>query len=565
MNRFAVNPTTLDIQRSRFPMNHSVKFSFNVGDVIPFDYIECLPGDTFEINTSKVIRVQPLVAPIMDNLYLDVYWFFVPNRLVWTHFINFMGENTEDAWTPQVNYTIPQITAPVGGWNVGTIADYLGIPPALAPYTVSALPFRSYALVCDQWFRSENLQNPVHVSLGDSIISGSNGSDQVTDIEKGGKPFVACKFFDVFTAALPEPQKGPAVEAFLDGKAPVLPFLDNTIEYNSIVPSGLANSTRVGFIGQQGRLSNLDPGSSVNMAANRRSGDANTFVGMYNTASSADPNQYNFGIFNNLWADLTNSGVGFSINMLRQAFATQRYFEKLARGGSRYIEIIKSFYSISSPDSRLQRSEYLGGSRIPIQINQVVQQSATDQEPTPLGDVAGMSVTGDSHSDVLYSCTEHGALLGVCVVRQNHTYQQGVERFWKRKTLFDFYNPTFANIGEQPTYTRELFAKPIAGDADDSVFGYNEAWYDYRFKPSRISGQMRSGVTGSLDIWHLGDYYSSQPYLSDSWIREDKSLLDRCLAVTSDVADQLIADFYVECIAVRPMPLYSVPGLIDHH
>lgn len=564
MNRFAQNPVNLDISRSVFNRNHSVKFSGNVGDVIPFEVTEVLPGDTFSVNTAKVVRLQPLVAPIMDNLFIDTYYFFCPTRLVWSHWKAFWGENENGAWYPQVEYSVPQLTVPSGGFNVGTIADYMGIPPkAGAGKKISALPFRAYAKICDDWFRDENLMNPINVSVNDSDVTGVNTGDQVTDIQLGGKPFIACKYFDYFTAALPGAQKaaGPSVEFALRGLLPVNAYKSK----NNLESVGGVFSDRTDLTGIKDYSINGNTGAITAV-----SGQHNKIMDTYGYeryASATDSSAVTSNIYptpSNLFANLNNTGV-FDINELRQAFAIQRYYEKLARGGSRYIEFIKTFFNVDSPDARLQRSEYLGGNRVPLNVSQVEQTSATQENLTPQGNLTGISHTGDVNSDFTKSFTEHGYIIGVCVVRYHHSYQQGVEKHWFRKTKFDYYNPTFANLGEQAVFNKEIYFNVSDNTEYPSVFGYQEAWADYRYKPNRVAGEMRSIAQTPLDFWHLADNYSSQPYLSDSWIREDKTMLDRCLAVTSEVSNQIIFDFYITSKAARPMPLYSIPGLIDHH
>lgn len=561
-SRFAGNPTGVNISRSIISRDHSVKFSFNVGDVVPFMCDDILPGDTVTIDTSKVVRLQPLVAPIMDEVFLDTYYFFVPYRLLWNHWINFMGENTASAWEPEVEYSVPQVEVPEGGYDAGTIADYMGVPIKVAGgQKISAMPFRAYALICDQWFRSENLMTPVNVNKDDSDIVGSNGSDQVIDIVKGGKPFIACKTFDYFTASLPEPQKGPDVTlplgsvAPLTGSAPVL--------------AGPGSNLNVGDSATVLNMSKVDGGKVV---ANDTDAFYLGITDIGNVASYPKSSGSNQGYRtpNNLYANLNGLNADLSmatastVNELRQAFAIQKYYERLARGGSRYIEMIKAFYGVTSPDARLQRAEYLGGNRIYLDVEQVAQQSSTKDQPTPTGSVFGLSVTGDTNSDFTKSFTEHGLLIGVCVARYHHTYQQGLERMWFRKNLFDFYNPTFANLGEVPILKKEIYFTDNA-EQNDSVFGYQEAWADYRYKPNRVAGEMRSAYSTPLDSWHLADNYSSVPSLSADWIREDKSMLDRALAVTSQVSNQLIADFYIKADYARPMPVYSIPGLIDHN
>lgn len=559
LNRFSVNPVSVDIPRSKFDLNHSVKFSGNVGDVIPFAFFDVLPGDTFSVDTAKVIRLQPLVAPIMDNVYIDTYWFFVPYRLVWNHFVEFMGENTASAWTPQVTYSVPKLTIPVGGFDVGSIADYLGVPPKTgAGRSISALPFRVYAAICSEWFRDQNLMNPVHVNVGDTTTAGSNGSDQVTDIEKGGKPFIACKYFDQFTAALPSPQKGPAATFSLAGTAPV--FADEHLNFATGKTVYPLDYLRIDSNGKSAYINDSDKTHPLFANTPTNSGGAEAYSSM-GAAGNVSTGSTSLLTPANLRVDLS-SVTQFNVNELRMAFAVQKYYEALSRGGSRYIEQVREFFGVTSSDYRFMRPEYLGGNRVPINVSQVEQTSATDSEPTPIASVAGMSVTGDNNSDFTKSFTEHGMIMGVCVMRYDHTYQQGMPKEFMYDDLFDFYNPKFANIGEQPVYLDEIYY----GNSDnDTVFGYNEAWYQYRFKPNRIAGEMRSVYNTPLDMWHLADYYNSAPNLSASWIREDKSNLDRCLAVTSAVSNQFVADFYVSCAAARPMPMYSIPGLIDHH
>lgn len=565
-SHFALNPTNIDIRRSTFDRSHSLKTSFNVGDIVPFFLDEVLPGDTFNVDTSKVVRLQTLLTPVMDNIYLDTYFFFVPNRLTWSHWKQFNGENTECAWVPQTEYEIPQITAPAdSGWSVGTIADYLGVPTGVPNLSVSALPFRAYALVMNEWFRDENLSDPLVVPVDDATVAGVNTGTFVTDVAKGGLPYKAAKYHDYFTSCLPSPQKGP------DVLIPVAAAGNYAVVGNG-KSLGLTDGSLTGLFGYQSAPSG--PTLAVN------SGTLGSSVG------TAVPSSYNLNgsvgvaTVSQLGDDLSKSGliavasgnaVAATINQFRMAFQIQKLYEKDARGGSRYIEILKSHFGVTSPDARLQRPEYLGGNRVPININQVVQQSATASGETAQGTVTGMSVTTDTHSDFTKSFTEHGFVIGVMVARYDHTYQQGLERFWSRKDRFDYYWPVFANIGEQAVKNKEIFAqgpgvKDSAGSViDDQVFGYQEAWADYRYKPSRVTGEMRSQYAQSLDVWHLADDYTVLPALSDSWIREDKTNVDRVLAVTSAVSNQLFADIYIKNRTTRPMPMYSIPGLIDHH
>lgn len=544
--RFALNPTNLDIARSTFRRDHSVKLSFNVGDVIPFYVDEVLPGDTFQLKTSMVARLQTLLTPMMDNLYLDTYFYFVPNRIVWQHWRELMGENTQSAWIPTTEYSVPQVTAPSGGWSIGSIADYMGIPTGVANLSVNALPFRAYALIMNEWFRDENLSDPLNIPVDDATLGGSNGTNYITDVVKGGMPFKAAKFHDYFTSALPAPQKGPDVTISVSGGSnyPVRTFAED-VSGSSGVPLHIRTFDEMPYnvVGVNSSTA-PEPGA------------------LWATVSTVSGNAAPF-VPTNLWAVNDGSVSATTINQLRMAFQVQKLYEKDARGGTRYIEILKSHFGVTSPDARLQRPEYLGGNRIPVNINQVVQNSATQADGTPLGDTAAFSVTTDVHGDFIKSFVEHGFVIGVMVARYDHTYQQGLERFWSRRDRLDYYFPVFANIGEQPILNKEIYAQGTT--QDDEVFGYQEAWADYRYKPSRVAGEMRSKAPTSLDVWHLADEYTTLPKLSDAWIREDKTNVDRVLAVTSSVSNQMFADLFISCKATRPMPVYSIPGLIDHH
>ena len=539
-----------DIARSRFDRSSSIKTSFNVGELIPFYVDEVLPGDTFTVDTSKVVRMQTMITPIMDNVYLDTYWFYVPSRILWTHWRELMGENRESAWIPKTEYSVPQVTAPNGGWSVGTIADYMGIPTGVDDLSVNALPFRAYAEICNEWFRDQNLQDPINVNYGDANAVGSNGGNYLVDLVRGGKPFIAAKYHDYFTSCLPGPQKGPDVT----------------------IPIGSIPQLRVGALDDKhnfstksihGRIDN--PNFALGVYANAFLAPDSTSSADLITSPSATVSSstyYNFKP-DNLWTETYSGLSAATVNQLRLAFAVQKFYERDARSGTRYVEILKTHFGVTAPDARLQRPEYLGGNRIPININQIVQQSATVEGSTPQGTPVGLPQTADTHSDFTKSFVEHGFVIGLMVARYDHTYQQGLDRMWSRKTRFDYYFPVFANIGEQPVLNKEIFAQGNA--EDDEVFGYQEAWADYRYRPSRVTGQMRSQYAQSLDVWHLADDYSQLPALSADWIKEDAATVDRVLAVTSSVSNQLFADVYVKMRCVRPMPVFSVPGLIDHH
>lgn len=548
-SRFYQNPVNLDIGRSRFKMPHEVKTTFNVGQIIPFDVQEVLPGDTFQYKTSKAIRMQPLVSAPMDNLFLDTYYFFVPNRLVWDHWKEFMGENTQSAWIPQTTYTVPHINF-FGGAYPGSIADYMGIPTSITAQRIvraNALPFRAYAMICNEWFRDENLRNYMHIDTDDTIRTAygdcdnydvNNFNDEVIAPALGGAPYIACKTHDYFTSALPGPQKGPDVSV-LGGSNPVY-FSDTLQQKNSFVKD---NS----FVPRLSTYNtSLDSVSVVN-AYMSLSGSSWQTIPYYDHVQP-----------NNWFVD----SPSITINALRLAFQIQKLYEKEARSGSRYIEILKGHFGVTAPDASLQRPQYLGGSRKYINVNQVIQTSESGN--TPQGNIAGYSLTSDTNNDFIQSFTEHGFIIGVMVARYDHTYQQGLNRMWSRKNKLDYYFPVLANIGEQPILNKEIYCD-INQAPQNEVFGYQEAWADYRYRPNIVTGEMRSNLSNSLDSWHFADDYNALPTLGDSWIKEDKSNIDRVLAVQSNVSNQLFADILIDCVATRPMPLYSIPGLIDHH
>lgn len=603
-SRFSEAPQ-VDIQRSRFERSCNVKTSFNVGQLIPFFIDEVLPGDTFEVSTSKVFRMQTLKTPIYDNLFLDTYFFYVPNRIVWDHWQNFLGENASSAWIPEVEYQIPQIEAPDGGWAVGTIADYLGIPPLVGGLSVNALPFRGYAKICQEWFADENLQDPLVIPDGDSTVSGTNGTNYVTDTAKGSYPFIANKCHDYFTSCLPSPQKGPDIgvpvatgavlpvftqglpnahfnygpasqptmdkyKVALEKSYPLMLETDNPLKFSDAQAQAYPYYFRGATFkdGSDHVTFNLRPlanSNSADLGASIVGSSSELYPKPVNNTDLKTIYQTSGNVTGltpvNLVADATKIAAFTNINELRQAFQIQRFYERLARGGSRYRELIASMFSVQIGDVRAMIPEYLGGSRLPLNVRQITQTSS-NVEGQPLGDVAGMSVTNDNHFDFVKSFTEHGYIIGVMCARYKHSYQQGIEPTFLRKSLFDYYFPVFAHLGEQKVPNACIFAQGT--DTDSEVFGYQEAWADYRYKPDRISASMRSVANSGFDTWHFADDYDSLPYLGADWIREDKSNVDRVLTVTSAVSDQIFADILVTNHTTRPMPLYSIPGLIDH-
>ncbi|ALS03617.1 VP1 [Gokushovirus WZ-2015a] len=549
-SHFSVNPINLDIQRSKFVRPSTHKTTFNAGNLIPIYVDEVLPGDTFKMNMSSVIRMSTPIYPVMDNANLDVYFFFVPNRLVWDHWKEFFGENNTTHWEQPVEYEVPQITAPTGGWAKGTIADYMGIPTKIENISVQALPFRAYCKIWNDWFRDQNLKDPAMISMDETTTAGANTGDYVTNAEKGALPLKVAKYHDYFTAALPEPQKGPEVN--IGGMTGYMPVVTREESVN------LAQATQ--NLRWKSDRTGTDP-LLITMAGTNEMNQDGTYPTKMRTLQTTVAGAKT-AIPANLWVDMTNS-TATSINALRQAFAIQRLYEKNARGGTRYIEIIKAHFGVQSPDARQQRSEYLGGTRVPINMDQVVQTSNSGDGITPQGNTAAYSLTAFNESMFTKSFTEHGYIIGLACIRTEHTYQQGIERFWSRKKMLDYYFPTLANLGEQAILNKEIYAQGNA--TDDEAFGYQEAWAEYRYKPSRVSGAMRSNYQATLDAWHYADKYSQQPILSSEWIDETSANIDRTLAVQSTTEDQFIADFYFACEATRPMPLYSIPGLIDHH
>lgn len=552
-SHFAENPTNLYIQRSRFDRSSTHKTTFNTGKLVPIYVDEVLPGDTFEMKTSAVVRMTTPIFPVMDNAYMDFYFFFVPNRLLWDHWKEFNGENTSSQWEQIVEYQVPQITPPATGWKKGDVADYFGIPTNIGTssgtWSVSHLPFRAYALIWNEWFRDQNVMTPVLIDTGDATVQGLSGDENGIQASVfGGACLPVSKFHDYFTSALPEPQKGPDVLLPLGKTAPVVTVAPPTRNYppTHALHWASENSSTMPNIGGLGYTGTMSTGFET--VADSASG-----VGS-NTGVKMAPD--------NLVASLSDA-TSATINELRLAFQLQKLYERDARGGSRYTEIIRSHFGVISPDARQQRPEYLGGDRIPITVNQVVQTSGTTST-SPQGNVAAYSLTGDVQKSFTKSFTEHGFIIGLACVRTDHTYQQGLERFWSRKNRFDFYWPALSNIGEQAILNKELYLQ--GNEQDDQAFGYQEAWADYRYKPNRVSGEFRSNnPNGGLDSWHYADYYSERPILSSQWLSETKANVDRTLSVQSSVSDQFFGDFAFQCYCTRPMPVYSVPGLIDHY
>lgn len=563
------------IERSKMPVNTNHKTTFDAGKLIPVFVDEILPGSTYSLDVSSIVRMATPVFPVMDDAKLDLYWFFVPNRLVWEHWQDFCGENNTTYWEQPIEYEVPQLAAPEGGWTEGTLADYFRIPTKVDGFTVNALPFRAYAKIWNDWFRDENLKQPCDISLDETQQTGVNTGNYITDVQLGGLPAPVAKFHDFYTSCLPNPQKGQAagfdLGATFGGTYPVYG------NGKAVGLSALANGGNILSFGLYAEKPSSAYASHYLSGATNAFGysvgDSVTTSGGYGFANG----DYAVGVVESgesgLQTSIPDTRIGgqITINELREAFAVQRFLELQARAGSRYVEILRSSFGVISDDARLQRSEYLGGARVDIQMDSVVQtsNSNSDAGTTPQGNVAGYSSTGVRRdAGFTHSFVEHGYLFCLACVRNVNTYQQGLMEMWQRKSKLDFYWPTFAHIGEQPVKNKTIYLQSdtvVDEDGDivnDQTFGFQEAWASYRFKPSGVSGLMRSNATGTLDSWHYADYYESLPTLSSGWIDSDKANINRTLAVQDE--NQFIADFNFSGSQVLPMPTYSVPGLIDH-
>lgn len=539
--------------RTRFNRDQTILTTFDSGKLIPFYVDEVLPGDTFNVNTSAIIRMTTPKYPVMDDSFIDFYYFYCPNRILWDDFKQFMGEVEDTPWMPKKEYKVPKLKFNTGTQHQpfeGSILDYMGVPtkainPTNNNVEINALPVRAYVKIWNEFFRDENVGNSATLKTTSENQSYEDGGDGETLEQtlnhawKGGRCLPVNKFHDYFSSCLPYPQRGPEVTLPLAGNAPVqLKDVNGNLyeDAKSIYFNATTADTHLNYIFNQKMGTLLNPDQYANIIGTDISGKGKQGI---------------------LAVDLAEVSAA-TINELRKAVAVQQYYEALARGGSRYREQVQALWDVAISDKTVQIPEYLGGGRYHVNMNQIVQTSGQQTNTdTPIGETGAMSVTPINESSFTKSFEEHGFVIGVCCVRHNHSYQQGLERFWSRTDRLDYYVPQFANLGEQPVKKKEIM---LTGKAsDEETFGYQEAWADYRMKPNRVSGKMRSNAEGTLDFWHYADNYKEVPTLSQEWMAEGKKEIARTLIVQDE--PQFFGAIRVANKTVRRMPLYSVPGL----
>lgn len=565
-HRFSDAPA-MYMRRTKFDRSHVYKTTFDAGKLIPVFVDEVLPGDTTRMSVNYFARLATPIKPIMDNIYLDWFFFFVPNRLVWEHWQNFCFEQEDP--DDSTDYVIPTITCGSSAKNslIGTLWDYFGLPINTTNNIsgINALPFRGVYLIWNEWFRDENLQKSVKILKTDenNVVDSNRRSEQPSWLfDTDGTTFIngfPCpprgKRHDYFTSALPWTQKGPGVSIGLAGTAtlvdpsPVSGYFVQQSD-NRLGAAQFSNGGGVqGTFAENGTLRYSTGGSDLAIAGHATTSSSNSTVTAQPGSSWLSKDSY---------ADLDSSSI-FTINSLRTAFQMQKFYERLARGGSRYTEVLRSFFGVVSPDARLQRPEFLGSFTKMVNVNPIAQTSATDNT-SPQGNLSAYGVTAAKFHGFTKSFVEHGYIIGFVCARADLTYQQGINKMWLRSTVYDFYWPTFAHLGEQAIELRELYAQ---GTSDDTkVFGYQERYAEYRYKPSQITGKFRSSVTGgNLDVWHLSQFFSNAPTLNEEFITENPPI-KRIIAVQDE--PEFLLDVGFRYTTIRPMPMFGTPGLVDH-
>lgn len=563
-HRFSDAPA-MYMKRTKFDRSHVYKTTFDSGKLIPVFIDEVLPGDTTRMSVNYFARLATPIKPIMDNIYLDWFFFFVPNRLVWEHWQNFCFEQEDP--DDNTDYVIPTVTATGNSDNayVGSLWDYFGLPVNTSGNLsgISALPFRGVYLIYNEWFRDENLQKSVKIQKGDTneVLNSARAAEQPSWVFTSGTtivPGLACpprgKRHDYFTSALPWTQKGPGVSIGLAGTATLVdpsPVSGYFVQQsnNSLGAAQLSKDGGVHSVYTGNGTLNYQGGYNVSIAGHSVNGSGTATVTAQPGSSWLSKDSY---------ADLDSSSI-FTINSLRTAFQMQKFYERLARGGSRYTEVLRSFFGVVSPDARLQRPEFLGSFTKMVNVNPIAQTSATDNT-SPQGNLSAYGVTAAKFHGFTKSFVEHGYIFGFVCARADLTYQQGINKMWLRSTVYDFYWPTFAHLGEQAIELREIYAQ--GSEADTTVFGYQERYAEYRYKPSQITGKFRSSVTGgNLDVWHLSQFFNNAPTLSEEFIMENPPI-ERIIAVPSE--PEFLLDIGFRYTTVRPMPMFGTPGLVDH-